>query len=161
MTKQASSTAEFEREYSDHELICQEGESSNEMFIIQSGKVRIFKQARYGPVELALLEKGNFFGEMSVLEGLPRDATAEAVGNTRVLVMNSGALLVRMRRDPTLTFELLYRFSGRVRALNSRLLDALERSSIPGAAEAHMSSRAGTLMIITKEQSLDKNGEEK
>jgi CRP-like cAMP-binding protein len=161
VTKQASSTAEFEREYRDHELICEEGETSNEMFIIQSGKVRIFKQSRYGPVELALLEKGNFFGEMSVLEGLPRDATAEAVGNTRVLVMNSGALLVRMRRDPTLAFELLYRLSGRVRALNSRLLEALERSSIPGAAEAHASSRAGTLMMIAPDPSPDKSGKEK
>jgi hypothetical protein len=84
---------------------------------------------------------------MSVHEGLPRDATAEAVGSTRVLVMNSGGLLIRLRRDSTLVFELLYRLSGRVRALNSRLLDALERSSIPGAAEAHVSSRAGNLMI--------------
>jgi CRP-like cAMP-binding protein len=63
VTKQASSTVEFEREYSDHELICQEGESSNAMFIIQSGKVRIFKKARHGPVDLALLEKGNFWGK--------------------------------------------------------------------------------------------------
>ena len=88
MAKQASSTAEFERDYSDGELICREGESSNEMFVIQSGKVRIFKSSGPRQVDLALLEKGNFFGEMSVLEGLPRDATAQAVGHTRVLVMS-------------------------------------------------------------------------
>jgi CRP/FNR family transcriptional regulator, cyclic AMP receptor protein len=73
-------------------------------------------------VQLAVLEKGDFFGEMSLLEGLPRDASAIAVGTTQVLVMSSGALLVRLRRDPTFAFELLRRLSGRVRALNARLL---------------------------------------
>lgn len=151
MAKQASSTAEFERDYSDGELICREGESSNEMFVIQSGKVRIFKSSGPRQVDLALLEKGNFFGEMSVLEGLPRDATAQAIGHTRVLVMSTGALLVRLRRDPTFAFELLHRLSGRVRSLNSRLLKALEKSSTPGAAAEHAAGPAGTMMMFMPE----------
>lgn len=158
MAKKAASTTEFEREYADGEVICSEGESGAEMFIIQSGKVRIWKNARRGPVELAVLDKGNFFGEMSVLEGLPRDATAQAVGKARVLVMNTGALLIRLRRDPTLAFELLYRLSGRVRTLNSRLLLALENGSGPGAAEAHANGRAGTMMMYMPELSQDKSG---
>lgn len=148
MAKKAKSTTEFEREYADRELICSEGESGNEMFVIQSGKVRIYKQGKKGQIELAVLDKGNFFGEMSVLEGLPRDATAQAVGPTRVMVMNTGALLMRLRRDPTLAFELLYRLSGRVRSLNARLLEALENSNTPGAAQAHAAGRAGTMMLF-------------
>jgi CRP-like cAMP-binding protein len=151
VAKQAKNTAEFERDYADGEVICREGESSSEMFIIQSGKVRIFKTSRQGHVELALLEKGNFFGEMSVLEGLPRDATAQAVGVTRVVVMSTGALLVRLRRDPTFAFELLHRLSGRVRSLNSRLLEALEKGSTPGAAEKHAAGPAGTMMMFMPE----------
>lgn len=127
------------------------------MFVIQSGKVRIWKNGRHGQVELAILDRGNFFGEMSVLEGLPRDATAQAVGKTRVLVMNTGALLVRLRRDPTLAFELLYRLSGRVRSLNLRLLKALENGNNPGAAEAHVSGRAGTMMMYMPDLSQDKS----
>lgn len=112
----------MEREYADGTLICREGEVSQEMYVIQSGKVRIFKEAGGGTLELATLEKGDFFGEMSVLEGLPRDASAQATGLTQVLVLSAGALLVRLRRDPTFAFELLRRLSGRVRALNGRLL---------------------------------------
>jgi CRP/FNR family transcriptional regulator, cyclic AMP receptor protein len=114
--------AELERAYEDGQLICREGELSEEMFVIQSGKVRIVKDRGGIEVQLAVLEKGDFFGEMSLLEGLPRDASAIAVGATQVLVMSSGALLVRLRRDPTFAFELLRRLSGRVRALNARLL---------------------------------------
>ncbi len=121
MSKQGRQ-AELERAYDDGQLICREGDASEEMFVIQSGKVRIVKDRNGVEVQLAVLEKGDFFGEMSLLEGLPRDASAIAVGATQVLVMSSGALLVRLRRDPTFAFELLRRLSGRVRALNARLL---------------------------------------
>src|SRR5262245_25167727 len=96
------------------------------MFVIRRGSVRVFKASPRGEVELAVLTKGDFFGEMSVLEGLPRDASAQAVGEAEVLVMTAGALLVRLRRDPTFAFELLRRLSGRVRSLNARLVQALD-----------------------------------
>lgn len=112
----------MEREYEGGTLICREGEISQEMYVIQSGKVRIFKEDGGAALELATLDKGDFFGEMGVLEGLPRDASAEAAGKTKVLVLSAGALLVRLRRDPTFAFELLRRLSGRVRSLNARLL---------------------------------------
>jgi CRP/FNR family transcriptional regulator, cyclic AMP receptor protein len=106
-------------------LICREGESSAEMFVIRRGSVRVFKASPRGELDLAVLSKGDFFGEMSVLEGLPRDASAQALGEAEVLVMTAGALLVRLRRDPTFAFELLRRLSGRVRSLNARLVHAI------------------------------------
>jgi CRP/FNR family cyclic AMP-dependent transcriptional regulator len=159
VAKKARGSTEFEREYADREIICGEGEQGGEMFVIQSGKVRIYKNGKQGQIELAILEKGNFFGEMSLLEGLPRDATAQALGKTRVMVMNSGALLMRLRRDPTLAFELLYRLSGRVRSLNARLLEALEDGNIPGASEAHAMGRSGTLMMFVPEDSRNRSGD--
>jgi CRP/FNR family transcriptional regulator, cyclic AMP receptor protein len=129
---------EQSRSFADGELICREGESSSEMFVIQSGSVRIFKTRPTGrssqppELELAVLHKGDFFGEMSLLEGLPRDASAQALGPSEVLVMTPGALLVRLRRDPTFAFELLRRLSSRVRSLNARLLAALQEQAAHG-----------------------------
>jgi CRP/FNR family transcriptional regulator, cyclic AMP receptor protein len=116
---------ELLRTFADAELICREGDSSAEMYVIRRGSVRVFKASARGELELAVLGKGDFFGEMSVLEGLPRDASAQALGEAEVLVMTAGALLVRLRRDPTFAFELLRRLSGRVRSLNARLVQAL------------------------------------
>jgi CRP-like cAMP-binding protein len=99
------------------------------MFVIQSGRVRITKRVADGEIELAMLERGDFFGEMSLLESLPRDATAHAMGQTQLLVISAGALLVRMRRDPTFAFEMLHRLSGRVRSLNARVVELLRRSA--------------------------------
>jgi CRP/FNR family transcriptional regulator, cyclic AMP receptor protein len=128
-------TSEPSRIYQDGELICREGESTAEMYVIRKGSVRIFKASPMGEVHLAVLAKGDFFGEMGVLENLPRDASAQALGETEVLVMTPGALLVRLRRDPTLAFELLRRLSGRVRTLNARLMSALHTSAPPGVGE--------------------------
>lgn len=125
-------SSEFERDYLEGQLICREGEQSHEMFVIQSGSIRIFKDAGSGELELAVLGKGDFFGEMSVLEGLPRDASAQAMTGTRVLVLTAGALLVRLRRDPTFAFELLRRLSGRVRNLNARLVGLTSRAGSTG-----------------------------
>jgi CRP-like cAMP-binding protein len=125
---------EVSRTYGDAELICREGDSSAEMFVIRRGSVRVFKASPRGELDLAVLSKGDFFGEMSVLEGLPRDASAQALGEAEVLVMTAGALLVRLRRDPTFAFELLRRLSGRVRALNARLVHAIGNGGDTNAA---------------------------
>ena len=53
------------------DIIFSEGEIGNEMFIIQSGTVELLKTIGKDTKVLATLEKGDFFGEMSVLEDLP------------------------------------------------------------------------------------------
>jgi CRP-like cAMP-binding protein len=103
--------------YEDGSLIVREGEAGDEMFIVRSGQVAI----RRGVEQIGTIERGDFFGEMSVLESLPRDADAVAIGRTEVLVLGPGALLLRLRSDPSLAVEMLQRLSGRIRAMNERL----------------------------------------
>lgn len=125
---------ESEVRYADGELIVREGETSREMYVIQSGRVEITKRLGGDEVSLAVLDKGDFFGEMGLLESLPRDANARAIGPTSLLVINAGGLLVRIRRDPTFAFEMLHRLSGRIRQLNGRL--AAEKSAAAAAADS-------------------------
>lgn len=115
------STFDDERSYADGEVIVAEGEHGTEMFVIQTGRVRVTKRTPDGEMDLATLDRGDFFGEMSLLESLPRIATVRAVGPTRVLAIRSGELLMKIRRDPTFAFELLQRLSGRVRALDEEI----------------------------------------
>ena len=96
------------------EMIVARGDDADEMFIIRSGEVEI----RRGET-VARLGAGDFFGEMSLLESLPRDADVYAVTDVELLVVTQGALLVRLRRDPTFALEMLHRLSGRIRALNA------------------------------------------
>lgn len=107
--------SDLSRTYEDGEHITREGEVSNEMYVVQEGVVRIVRHAPEGPVALGEVHQGDFFGEMSLLESLPRVADAIAVGPVRVLVIDRGTLLLRLRRDPTLALEMMQRLSSRLR----------------------------------------------
>jgi CRP-like cAMP-binding protein len=127
-------SGETEKVVGDGEHIVRVGDHGAEMYIIQSGRVRITKQMAGREVALGDLGPGDFFGEMSLLESLPRDADAIAVGETKLLVLNAGSLLVRLRRDPTFALEMLHRLSGRVRTLNAELEKALGPNGSHGPA---------------------------
>lgn len=127
MKRRLIGAREIVETYSDGEVIVREGDAGRQMYVIQRGAVRITKHVGAAEATLAELGRGDFFGEMSLLESLPRDASAIAVGDTRLLVINPGGLLMRIRRDPTFAFEMLHRLSGRIRSQNARLVDALQR----------------------------------
>lgn len=71
-------------------VIVREGEVGNRMFLIAAGSVRVCK--RYGQpdeLELARLKNGDFFGEMCILETLPRSATVYALSPTTLYSLSS------------------------------------------------------------------------
>jgi CRP/FNR family cyclic AMP-dependent transcriptional regulator len=121
--------SESEWVFADGEYLFREGESGTEMFVIREGQVLVTKRAGGEELQLGTLGRGDFLGEMALLEGLPRDADARALGKTKVLAIGQGGLLMRIRRDPTFALELLTRLSGRVRELNSRLSRFTEKPS--------------------------------
>jgi CRP-like cAMP-binding protein len=109
------------------EYVFRQGDKGIDLYVIQSGAVEISRGEGDERVVMATLRQGAFFGEMSVLESMPRDADAVAVTRTELLVITQGGLLIRLRRDPTFAVEMLHQLSGRVRALNQQL--EAERSS--------------------------------
>ena len=121
ISRRLARTLEREIHAADGEIIVREGEEGVDMFLIRSGTVEIFHTRNGQEVVAARLGKGDFFGEMSVLESLPRDASARAVGATVLSVLGPGALLLRLRQDPSLAVEMLHALSGRIRVLNSRI----------------------------------------
>lgn len=114
---------EAERTLADGEYVFRRHDVGGEMFVVRSGCVVLSRIVGGREVEIERLTRGAFFGEMSVLESLPREADARAVGPTTLLVIGSGGLLLRLRRDPSFALEMLHRMSGRIRVLNTRFED--------------------------------------
>lgn len=73
------SQVRFSRSFQPGEVIFQEGDPGNTMFVLRAGRVRIVKQVRGGEKTFAVLGPGEFFGEMAILNGKPRSATAVAM----------------------------------------------------------------------------------
>jgi CRP/FNR family cyclic AMP-dependent transcriptional regulator len=119
-----------ERTYDTGDVVFQEGDKGSEMFIVQEGKVVVTRKVAGSDVFLATLERGEFFGEMALLESLPRTATCRAVGATRLLAIRTGELLLKIRRDPTFAFEMLQHMSRRVRYLDEQVALLMESEKI-------------------------------
>lgn len=103
------------------EIIVRQGDDDVEMFVIRDGHVQISRGDGPDRAVLATLGPTEFFGEMSLLESLPRDADAIALTDVRLLAISQGGLLMRLRRDPTFALEMLHSLSARVRSLNAEL----------------------------------------
>jgi len=119
---------ESNRVFNDGDLIFMEGDDSREMYVVVGGEVVVSKKSNKGEITLAVLKKGDFVGEMSLLESLPRSATARARGPTRLLAIQPGGFLLKIRRDPTFAFEMLQSLSRRIRITNDALMKELNRS---------------------------------
>ncbi len=126
LSRRVARALESARTLVDGEYVFREGDFGGEMYVIQAGAVIISKCLDGRDVVLGELTRGEFFGEMSLLESLPRDADARAVGETKVLVIGAGQLLLRLRRDPSFALEMLHKLSGRIRGLTAQLGTALE-----------------------------------
>ncbi|MCR5046322.1 MAG: cyclic nucleotide-binding domain-containing protein [Treponema sp.] len=81
-------TEEMTRKYPKGTMIFCENQSGADMFIIQSGEVSISKVVEGNEVTLAVLKKGDMFGEMALLENKPRSATAIAHEECVLMVVN-------------------------------------------------------------------------
>jgi len=82
-------------------VIAQEGEVNHCMYLIESGEVCIIKNFKTpNPVQLAVLGAGDFFGEMCILETLPRCATGKAVGEATVISIASSAFYHLYQKAP-------------------------------------------------------------
>jgi CRP-like cAMP-binding protein len=115
-----------QRAYQIGDVIFSEGDVSAEMYIIQEGRVAVTRQVAGREVFLATLERGDFFGEMALLDDQPRHATCYALAPTRLLAIRSGELLMKLRRDPTFALEMLQTMSRRIRYLEAHVGKVME-----------------------------------
>src|SRR5512139_2603631 len=72
------------RQFPNGAIIIKQGDPGQSMFLIRSGKVRIFNDAEGGETTLTTLGQGDFFGEMALFDDHPRSASAEAVGDVQL-----------------------------------------------------------------------------
>lgn len=128
LNDQKKFTNEQTRLLQDGEILFHEGDESREMFVVVDGEIEVIKQTQNQPIVLASLKKGDFVGEMSLLESLPRSASARAKGPTKLLVIQPGGFLLKIRRDPTFAFEMLQILSRRIRKTNENLIRELNSS---------------------------------
>lgn len=106
--------AEGTRIYQKDRMIFSESQSGADMFIIQSGQVRISKVINGNEVVLAVLKSGDMFGEMALLENKPRSASAIANETCQLIVLNKNNFDMMVSTQPQLISRLTTTFAERL-----------------------------------------------
>jgi len=134
--KSKGGEGEFVVTFSAGRFIFREGEPGGEMYIIQTGEVEIVKVVQGEPHRLAILEEGDFFGEMAILEDLPRTAAARAHTDCALLQIDESTFDQLIRHNPEISIRMLRKLCHRLRATNPVLLEADGVGSIEPADTA-------------------------
>jgi CRP/FNR family cyclic AMP-dependent transcriptional regulator len=114
-------------------MLFQEGDRGVQMYVIRTGKVNIWKRIGETEITLAVLGPGEFFGEMALLESLPRSAGATVLEDATLVEVDQQSFETLIRRNAEVALRLLRRLSSRLREADRQIQALMSRS---GAARA-------------------------
>ena len=134
MSAEKNPFAKFLNRFKKGTVLFHEGDEGEDMYIIQNGKVAIKKRVPHGEATLAILEKGDFFGEMAILERMPRSASAETVEDSDLIVIQSELFGDMIKSNPEIAVRMLRKQSIRLRETNRHLEEMLRGQPVPAAA---------------------------
>jgi CRP/FNR family cyclic AMP-dependent transcriptional regulator len=104
------------RRFRQGDMIFLQGDPGQALYLIETGRVRIYVQEDGGQeMSVIFYGAGEIFGELSVIDGLPRSASAAAVEDTVVLVLSRDRLRTHLRTIPQLAYNFMLALSVRVR----------------------------------------------
>jgi CRP-like cAMP-binding protein len=110
------------KRYRKNNLIIFEDDRGLNLFIINEGRVKISRISEDGgEVILAILGVGEFFGELSVIDGLSRSATVTALDNVELLVMKREEFLAALENYPQVSIFLLKELAARIRKSDTQI----------------------------------------
>lgn len=118
------------RQFGQGDIIFREGDPGQVVYLVQSGQVRIYVNGLDGSETSVILfgRPGDMFGELAVIDGLPRSATAVALDKTLLYTISREGFRLHMQRFPQLALNFMKELTHRVR-YNTRQMDSL--ASLP------------------------------
>ena len=137
-----------EHRLAESEVLCRQGDAGNALFIVTGGRIRLSTLDPSGNEKvLTYFTDGQFFGEMSLLTGAPRSATATAETDSQVLVLDKPAFDELLAAHPQIMREMLKVVSQRTLNTNQQLLADEPRNAVSvgaGRVYAVFSPRGGS-----------------
>jgi CRP/FNR family transcriptional regulator, cyclic AMP receptor protein len=108
-------------DYAVDEVIFAEGSTGRDLYVVLDGKVDIVKDTGSDRIRIVTLGKGEFFGEMAVIDGSSRSASAVASPpGTRVMRINHARFVYLVSQQPAFALMIMDALSKRLRSANAQ-----------------------------------------
>ena len=132
-------------------VIFRQGDLGDSMFVIERGRVRIVFSCEGHAAEVAVLEPGAFFGELSLLGGAARTASAEVIEDADLLVIRRDTFVMMMQDDIDIVFRMLSDMGVRLARTDERfqaLMLRVRRIRILGGCLRRISAGGETPAVL-------------
>jgi CRP/FNR family cyclic AMP-dependent transcriptional regulator len=113
----------FRQKYRKSQVIFEEGSTGSEMYLIHSGRVLLsVRRDEAEQTPLVVLNPGDFFGEMALVDDSPRSTTASAAeDDTELIVIDRPRFMFMVRQQPEFALSLMHTLCQRLRDMDKRL----------------------------------------
>lgn len=139
------------RKFPKDHLILLEDEEGDTLFIIIKGKVKVTAFSEQGKeVIFSILSDGDFFGDMSLLDGKPRSASVVAIEESEVRLIRRSDFISSLENHPGIALKLLEELTSRLRKADERI-ESLALLDVTGRV-------AGILLQLAEEQGYPQSG---
>lgn len=126
--------------FAEGDVVYRKGEMAHQMFVILTGKVRLYVGSEPSGEWSEELGKGDFFGEGSLMELSPRNQTVLALEDTDLIAISRGTFLRMIRQNPEVSVKMMQRLVQRNRELSQRAEKENGRSRHRGGPDAMLAS---------------------
>ena len=110
-------------------VLFRDGERGKEMYVIQTGKVRITKEIRGEVQTLAVLGDGEFFGEMAILNNKPRSANAIVEDESKMLVIDPKTFEAMIRGNTEIAVRMIKKLAQRLQEADHQIESLMLKDS--------------------------------
>lgn len=145
------------RAYKAGEILFEEGSTGRELFILQEGRVGVYKDTPDGKVELAVIEKGGIIGEMALLDNLPRSATVKCLENVKTMVVNHSVFQSVFQTTPVWLQSIIKIVVSRLRDANKRVDQSALRDKVRGLVSLILLLLPSSKIEIKNQLAIDYN----
>jgi CRP-like cAMP-binding protein len=130
-----------------------EGETSTEMFIVRSGKIRVLKLEGDKTIELAVLGLGSVLGELALLDHQPRSATAQVIEDVHATVIDEKMFQHTMESVPSWLANMIQVVVSRLRETMKKTSDSVVQKSVAGVIKV--------LLLLYNHESIEAEGQKR
>jgi len=146
-----------EQSFGKGKVIVHQDEKGSVFFIMGKGLAKVTMMGREGKeITLSYIKPGEFFGEMSLLDGKPRSATVLAVEESAVFVLTREDMLDHIRSNPEMGIRMMEALSGRIRYADQKI-GLLTLTDVQSKLVHFFIHLAGTLGVPTVDGTLIEN----
>jgi len=138
------------KKYESGRRIFDQGTPGDRLYIVFSGRVKIFAESGPRIKTLAHLERGEFFGEMSLLDEQPHSASSMAMEHTELLVLTKKDFSSLIAKNPEISLQIMKTLSKRLRQADKEI-EALTFGDVLGRIASTLLQLAAKYGEITED----------